>query len=175
MACSWLSKDDASKALRISDGDVERAKIVVAKALLARATASTGMTITNNAFVGYPDAGYSNAGASNHIIPFAAPSNHTVTNTAHTYAAAASLTARGNAYLDDKDDDHKPAYAAAASSVAYGQAYLDDDGDETHTMPWDVHGWIPREASGMQKTPNKVSVLCTSHVMARVDSIIISV
>jgi hypothetical protein len=164
-ACSWLSKDGASEALRISDGDVERAKTSVAEGLLARATAPTGMTNTNNAFVSYPSAGYPSAGASNHIAPYVPPSNQTVVqNAAPAFAAASSSTARGNAYSDDEGDDDKASYPAAISSAAYGRAYSDDD-DESQTMPWDKRGWIPLDSSGKkQKTPNKVSrcICCVS-------------
>ncbi|KAL3763777.1 hypothetical protein ACHAW5_000350 [Stephanodiscus triporus] len=51
-------------------------------------------------------------------------------------------------------------YAAAASSTAHTYRYSgesdDDDNDEIPTMPWDQYGWIPREKSGKQTTPNKV-------------------
>ena len=63
-----------------------------------------------------------------------------------TYAAAASSTAHAYAYSGESDDD-------------------DDDDDEIPTMPWDQYGWIPREQSGRQTTPNKVGAVCMADIL----------
>ena len=58
-------------------------------------------------------------------------------------------------------------YRAAASSIALAYSQNAAFGsDDSRTMPWDQHGWIPPENSGMQKTPNKVGAWRISSVMS---------
>ena len=43
--------------------------------------------------------------------------------------------------------------AGATASTSYS------DSDDDNLMPWENHGWVPRNKSGKQKTPNMVNIV----------------
>ena len=48
--------------------------------------------------------------------------------------------------------------AAATASTSYS------DSDDDNLMPWENHGWVPRNKSGKQKTPNMVNSYVFLHI-----------